>query len=301
MDLAGIIARGIKERYHHYPDRPIDIILAENVRDAALLLSSAMAKRLKKFPLDSYVGFVETSIGKMVPLMTKEQTEEDPLSIFAEPYNELILDKLAFRGPIPDVPELRPKENMQAWVDRKIFIHNLGHAVLAYQAFYSSPGLKYTWEALSNDHLHGVTRQTMIQSAQILQKLYPDEFTMNDLKDHIDDLLFRFSNKALGDTIFRVGADLERKLGPDDRLMLPVIKGLELELPVDLIMEAWVKGCHFAPQDEEGNYFRKDIKFNQKFKQDPGRILREHCKFTPLENPEIFRQLAFAASKLKNK
>ena len=39
------------------------------------------------------------------------------------------------------------------------------------------------------------------------------------LKDHIEDLLKRFGNKNLGDTIFRVGHDLERKLGKDDRFM----------------------------------------------------------------------------------
>lgn len=299
LDIAGILARGVKERYQFKPEKPVDIILAENVRDAASLLSNAMGKRLKKLPLTSYVGFVETSIGKMVPLMTSSQLEKDPLSIFAEPYNELIVDRLAFRGPIPDVPELRPKERMKAWVDRKIFIHNLGHAVLAYQAFYGFPNINYTWEALSIVELRNITRLTMLQAARILQKMYPEEFSLDYLEQHIDDLLYRFSNKALGDTIFRVGMDIERKLGRHDRLMLPVTRGLEEELPVDLILEAWVKGCYFARPDEEGNIFRKDLKFNQKFKQDPGRILREHCKFTPLENPELFRQLALVQSKLK--
>ena len=39
-----------------------------------------------------------------------------------------------------------------------------------------------------------------------------------DLEDHIDDLIYRFRNKALQDTIFRVGQDLTRKLSYDDRL-----------------------------------------------------------------------------------
>jgi mannitol-1-phosphate 5-dehydrogenase len=42
---------------------------------------------------------------------------------------------------------------------------------------------------------------------------------LNDLVDHIKDLLYRFSNRALKDTCARVGADMERKLGPSDRLI----------------------------------------------------------------------------------
>ena len=37
--------------------------------------------------------------------------------------------------------------------------------------------------------------------------------------DHIDDLLGRFTNSALGDTCQRVGGDPARKLSPEDRLI----------------------------------------------------------------------------------
>ena len=40
-----------------------------------------------------------------------------------------------------------------------------------------------------------------------------------DLHEHVEDLLYRFTNRKLGDTVFRVGRDLPRKLSPDDRLI----------------------------------------------------------------------------------
>jgi len=58
----------------------------------------------------------------------------------------------------------------------------------------------------------------MLQAANLLGKKNPGEFTMAELTDHVDDLLERFQNKSLGDTIFRLGCDLQRKLGSDDRL-----------------------------------------------------------------------------------
>ena len=38
----------------------------------------------------------------------------------------------------PDVKGLAPKKNIKAWVDRKAFIHNLGHATAAYYGYSTS-------------------------------------------------------------------------------------------------------------------------------------------------------------------
>ena len=43
-------------------------------------------------------------------------------------------------------------------------------------------------------------------------------FAPDALRDFTDDLLRRFANRALGDTVARVAADPLRKLRPDDRL-----------------------------------------------------------------------------------
>jgi mannitol-1-phosphate 5-dehydrogenase len=43
--------------------------------------------------LDEYVGLIETSIGKMVPIMPEKELERDPLMVYAEPYNTLIVDR----------------------------------------------------------------------------------------------------------------------------------------------------------------------------------------------------------------
>lgn len=213
-----VIAEGLKRRHELNPQKPLDIIIAENMRAAGEFIRSGLTQLLpENYPLDNLVGLVETSIGKMVPIMTDEELKNDPLLIFAEPYNTLILDKLAFKGEIPDVKGISPKENMQAWVDRKAFIHNLGHATAAFIGNFYYPEAKYIFEVLASNKILEATRKTMLQAATILVSYYPDDFTLNDLEEHIDDLLSRFQNKALKDTVFRVGTDLPRKLGIDDR------------------------------------------------------------------------------------
>ena len=113
------IAAGLRLR-HERGAPPLDIIICENLRNAAgVFLEGLHAHLPDDFPLEAMVGLIETSIGKMVPIMPDEVRERDPLLLYAEAYNTLILDAKGFRNPIPNVPGLDPKENMAAYVDRK--------------------------------------------------------------------------------------------------------------------------------------------------------------------------------------
>lgn len=258
-----VIAAGLVKRHDNNPDIPLDIILAENMRSAAEFTRERLMQNLtSEFPVDSYVGLIETSIGKMVPIIPIAEVEKDPLVVFAEPYNTLILDGKGFKAPIPQVTGLAPKNNISAWVDRKAFIHNLGHASAAYYGYFKHPEATYMYEILDDTGIFSFTREVMLQSAAVLQKVYPLDFTFNDLVEHIDDLLFRFRNKALQDTVFRVGQDLPRKLGSDDRFMGSIHLAISSKMPCDLIIKAMSYGLFFKATDEEGNLFPQDKFFN---------------------------------------
>jgi len=278
--VAEVIALGLLERESGNSGRILDIILAENMRSANDFLFEKLSEILPDtFPLGKRVGLIETSIGKMVPIMTSSDLEEDPLQVFAEPYNTLILDKKGFKGEIPPIKEFALKDNMKAWVDRKAFIHNLGHAAAAYAGFLKDSETTYIYEALADKDILGFTRSVMEQSAQILRKAYPGEFTHDDLKEHIEDLLQRFQNKKLGDTIFRVGCDLHRKLGKDDRFMGVIRLAKKLDLPSDLILEAMSMGFLFQGKDEFGKMLPEDLEFHKKWLNNPDNLLKKVCGF----------------------
>ena len=273
------IARSLLARRRDYGDLPLDIILAENMRNADIFIREELRRYLPDdYPLNQLVGLVETSIGKMVPIMTQEDIREDPLQVFAEPYNSLIVAKNSFKNPIPDVPFLAPKENIKAWVDRKLFIHNLGHATTAYLGYQAHPEAVYICDVLEDQQLLQEVRQTMLQAADILQALYPNEFTHQQLEDHIDDLLHRFRNRSLGDTLFRVGCDLYRKLGPEDRLVAPLRAALKLNKPYHLILNAIEAGISFRAKDENGNYYPPDELFFEEAKKGNRYILEKVCQ-----------------------
>ncbi|MDO8952567.1 MAG: hypothetical protein Q7U86_08070 [Draconibacterium sp.] len=264
-----LLASGLLKRQQVTGGTPLDIIIAENLRDAAIYFETELGRLLPNgFPLHQMAGLIETSIGKMVPIMPKKDMEADILQVFAEPYNTLILDKKAFKNPIPEIKGLAPKENMKAWVDCKLFIHNLGHAATAYLGYNFNPGFVYLYEALAVPEIYTEVRETMLQSANLLLAKYPDEFTPDSLTAHIDDLLFRFQNKALGDTIFRVGCDLQRKLGPNDRISGAINLAIELSLPFDKIFNVLKKAATFRATGEDGNMLSADAEFGVFYKNE---------------------------------
>lgn len=278
-----LIAKGLLNRFEINKEYPLDIIIAENLREGANIFRTELLKFLPdNYPVDKLVGLIETSIGKMVPIMQQKDQVNDKLQIFAEPYNTLIIDKKGFKNPIPDIPDLAPKENIKAWVDRKLCIHNLGHVSLAYAGYLYNPGFIYLWEALNIPDIKNYAKATMLQAAEILVKKYPDDFISSELEEHIDDLILRFGNKTLGDTIFRVGCDLQRKLSANDRLAGTIRYALELGLPYQKILFALVCGCHFRALDEKGNYFNDDIDFINKFNGNVPLVLKEISGFNEI-------------------
>ncbi len=274
-----LISQALLLRRKIHGNWPLDIIIAENMRNADQYIQTELTRLFPvDYPINELLGLVEASIGKMVPIMSNKDMAADPLQVFAEPYNSLIVAKNSFKNPVPEVEFLAPKENIKAWVDRKLFIHNLGHATAAYLGFQKNSHSVYIFEALSDIEIYQATMETMLQSADILMALYPGEFTFSQLEAHIDDLLERFQNKALGDTIFRVGCDLYRKLSPEDRLAGPVHTAKSLGKPHYKILKVIEAALYFRATDENGNFFPSDEKFFAEAEKGIGYLLKNICK-----------------------
>ncbi len=285
-NIIPLIARGVIERDMGCHGRTLDVVICENMRNAASFFRNSLGEEFEKNPdvtdtsaALARVGLVETSIGKMVPIMSEEERRKDPLLVFAEEYNTLILDRRGFLGRIPDVPQLDPKENIKAYVDRKLYIHNMGHAVLGYTACVFGRDYVYVWEAAEDRNLSTVSRQAMWEAGRALIAAYPQEFHEKNIGEHIEDLLFRFKNRALGDTIYRVGRDLYRKLGPDDRLVGAVGLCEAHGIVPENICLGIACALFFKGTDESGRMFVKDVEFHKKeMSKGVEHVLQSVCK-----------------------
>jgi mannitol-1-phosphate 5-dehydrogenase len=271
-----IIAGGLRERRKRSAAAggvlPLDIIIAENARQAPELFRTTLSQELDSdYPLDALVGIVEASIGKMVPIMRNEDLTVDPLLLFAEEYETLIVDKRGFRGPIPGgVKAFYPVEPIEAYVDRKLFIHNLGHAAAAYLGYRALTQGGAACDAtipqvLSLPGIEAAVREAMNESAAALLQEYPGVFSRGDLAAHIEDLLSRFKNTALGDTVHRVGRDLRRKLSRDDRLTGAMLLCAKHGLPFNTIAGVYHAALGFAVPGRDGALFPPDVQFREEY------------------------------------
>jgi mannitol-1-phosphate 5-dehydrogenase len=278
--IVTLLATGIVQRSRRFPGRPLDIIICENMHDAASFLKRALVEALPAgFPFERTIGLVETSIGKMVPIMSEMDRARDPLLVFAEAYNTLILDRKGFKGEVVDVPGLDPKDNIRAYVDRKLFIHNMGHAVCGYTSFVFRPANTYVWEAADDEEIREITRNAMHEAGDALIAEYPDEFTQSSIGEHIEDLLIRFRNKALGDTIYRLGRDLYRKLGHDDRLVGSLRLCEKHGITASYITLGTASAMFFRAVDEKGGLFEGDARFHkQEMSRGADHVIKNICK-----------------------
>jgi mannitol-1-phosphate 5-dehydrogenase len=240
----------------------MDIIIAENIRSGAEFFRAELAKQLPAgFDLRSSVGLVETSIGKMVPIMPREALEQDPLQLFAEPYDTLIVDRRGFRNSLPPLAGLMAVENITAYVDRKLFMHNMSHAATAYLGYQADPSIRFIWQATEMRPVFGAVRGALSQSSAALVKAYPDTFDQASLDEYAEELLERYRNRALGDTVYRVGRDRARKLSRNDRLIGACLLASGYGLPFDCIARAVHAALSFGAVDEAGQVGPADRSF----------------------------------------
>jgi mannitol-1-phosphate 5-dehydrogenase len=216
--IAPLVAAGIRRRAVQGLDQPLNIIVCENLKDAAHIFREMVELHLNESErayARECVGFVDTVIGRMVPPPTPEMRARDVCLIQVEPYKELPVDRRGFVGAVPALVGLEAIDNFPAYTARKLYLHNCGHAVLAY--FGHLRGYEYGYQALQDPAILAVLKQAQAEASMGIVAAH--QVSHEWLAAHCDDLLRRFANQSLGDTVFRLGRDPMRKLAPTDRLV----------------------------------------------------------------------------------
>jgi mannitol-1-phosphate 5-dehydrogenase len=216
--VAPLVAKGIEQRARAGVEAPFNLILCENLKNAAAIfrdmVQAALPAEHHEY-LAGHIGFVDTVIARMVPPLTPDLRAQDPSLVIVEPYKELPVDRAGFAGEPPEIVGMIPYSPFSFFTERKLYIHNAGHAVLGYLGHLR--GYEYGYEALKDEDIYFQARGAMEESARTLHRKYNPP--AGALLANIDDLLHRFGNRALGDTILRLGRDPLRKLARTDRLV----------------------------------------------------------------------------------
>ncbi len=281
--IAPVLAKGLLLRWSRGNGRPLDLLICENLMDADRILRDLVASHLPpgdRERLDRSVGFVEASIGRMVPVMTPEQKAENPLLVCVEAFRTLPVDRDAFRGPIPALADLEPFSPFGYHLRRKLYIHNMGHALVAYLGALS--GHERIRDAVEDPEIRSLAEAAMHESADALSAEYGVDRAI--LRDHVADLLHRFGNRKLGDTIDRVGRDPMRKLAADDRLAGAARYCLDRGV-FPRAIAVGLAAALLARQEDDPGSAELAARLSQ---EGPEGFLRSHCG---LDDPGLLRHI----------
>ena len=248
--IAAPFAEGVRRRMALGIEAPLNVIICENMIGADSYFADLVKENLSEKEteyFDTYIALVEPSIGRMVPATPKEIAEKNPLAVCVEEYCELPVDKNAFKGEIPEIANMVPFAPFDFFIRRKLFMHNMSHAITAY--FGAIKGYTYIWEAAKDAEIKLIALRALTESSRALSKEYG--VPLEELLCFSENLLRRYENKLLGDTVARVGKDTKRKLSENDRFVGAARLCAEHGIAPMNIFAGLAAGLHFAPEGDD--------------------------------------------------
>lgn len=208
--IAPLIAAGLRRR-----ETPVNVLAFENLSDAGPRLRQLVARHLPGgFPLAKH-GFSGAVVSRAVTRRLGDPAGDEPLVFVGDPPADFAVSGPDLCGPLPPIDGLIVADDLAAWMQRKLYIFSAGHATCAYLGFLK--GYHYIHTAICDPEIRAAVLAAMREGQRGLAALYGAEFAGDE--NDLQQILKRFENAALQDTVSRVGRDPLRKLASEDRLV----------------------------------------------------------------------------------
>jgi mannitol-1-phosphate 5-dehydrogenase len=246
-DVAKTIALGISACAGAGRKLPLNCIACENMMDSSTKLGQHVRTHLSGDDLEwheSHAAFPDCMISRIVP-----RPEPDPLVIIAEDYNEWTVRAEAFRGEKPAaLSALELVDNQTARLERKLFIHNGGHALCGYLAFHR--GHRYIHEAVADREVAEPVLEALDELGEVVRRKWG--FSAESIDRYKKDFCRRGAIAEMRDEILRVVRDPIRKLSPRERLVAPALLAVEYGLPHRRIVDGILAALRYShPKDSQ--------------------------------------------------
>ncbi|HEJ9096022.1 mannitol-1-phosphate 5-dehydrogenase [Serratia odorifera] len=245
--IAGTLARGLIRRQQQGNQAALNIIACENmVRGTSQLKQHVFAALTAEQQawVEQHIGFVDSAVDRIVPPARADS--QDPLEVTVETFSEWIVDQTQFKGTPPAIAGMELTDNLMAFVERKLFTLNTGHAITAYLG--QQAGLDTIRDAILDRQIRRVVKGAMEESGAVLIKRY--DFDPAKHAAYIEKILGRFENPYLHDEVERVGRQPLRKLSAGDRLIKPLLGTLEYGLPHDNLIQGIAAAMHYRSEQD---------------------------------------------------
>ena len=245
--IAKSIAAGIRARKAAGNTSAMNVICCENGLRTTTRLKNEVVTHLNAEEIDfidKYVGFADCAVDRICP----KPSFENPLDAAVERYSEWDVERSAWKGELPEIPGMTFVDDLLAYLERKLFTLNSGHAICAYLG--NLKGYTTIRESIDDPAIGDIVYKAICESGEGLIREF--SFDANAHHAYIDRIFSRYQNPYLEDETIRVGREPIRKLDPSDRLIKPLMTAYSYGLPVDHLIFGAAAALRFdCPNDAQ--------------------------------------------------
>lgn len=235
--IAPVIRAGLEQRD---APAPLTVMAVENAIGASDTLRALVAEGGEE--VLGRAVFANTAVDRIVP-------GQDPagIDVVVEDFFEWAIDRGPFAGSEPDIPDAHFVDDLQPYIERKLFTVNTGHATTAYFGYRA--GVETIADALAVPDIREAVEGALAETSRLIVAKFgadPDEHA-----GYVARVLQRFENPALPDTCVRIGRQPLRKLSREDRFVRPAAALAEMgEYPAALV-SAYRAALDFDTTEDE--------------------------------------------------
>ncbi|OJD12013.1 mannitol-1-phosphate 5-dehydrogenase [Emergomyces pasteurianus Ep9510] len=244
--IAPPIAKGIDARTVPIP---LAVIACENAIGATDTLHGFIKENTdesRRSSLYSRAQFANSAIDRIVPT----QDPDSGLNVKIEKFYEWVVETTPF-GDVghPDIKAIHWVENLEPYIERKLFTVNTGHATAAYYGY--TAGKKTINDALKDEKIRSEVNAALAETSKLIVEKH--RIPAQEQAEYVNTIITRISNPYLEDIVQRVGRAPLRKLSRKERFIGPAAQLAERGHTVDALMGAVEQALKFqnVPDDEE--------------------------------------------------
>ncbi|MFV9424763.1 mannitol-1-phosphate 5-dehydrogenase [Microbacterium sp. S1037] len=221
---------------------PLQVMACENAIGATDQLREHMVELAGESwdALASRAVFANTAVDRIVPAQA-----QGGVDVTVEPFYEWAIERPPFGDTPPHIPGAHFVDDLEPYIERKLFTVNTGHATTAY--FGAQAGIDRISDALADPTIAAKVEAALEETSALLVEKH--ELDADVQGEYRATILRRFRNAALPDTVWRVGRQPLRKLSRHERFVGPAAEAVERGLPVDALVAAMAAALEF--QDAE--------------------------------------------------
>jgi len=239
-ELSGYLSTGLNKRYKENPRQVLTVITCENYSNAAADLKNRVLKKMgpeKEKWFSEKICFSESMIFRTC---LDAGIDQDQLTVRAQNFFELPCDGDSLKE-IPQVYGLKPLKNFGNQLRRKIYTYNCINAVITYLG--AKKGYLQLYQAGNDEEILNIARQAAKETSDA--QIAEFGFDRVEQEAWMQAAFEKFADKNLPDPIERNGADPERKLSRDDRLIGPALLALKYSIYPEGLLTGIIAGFDF--------------------------------------------------------